>query len=134
MSYGASFALQKAVYGALTASAELQASVDGAVFDQPPTGAVPALYVTLGPEKVRDRSDGSARGAWHEFDVSVVSESGGFGGAKSVGVLVSDLLNGAGLTLERGELTGLHFVKAAARRVSGDRRIDLTFRARVDAI
>lgn len=134
MSYAAAAALQKAVFGALQASGDLHNVVDGAVFDQPPSGSVPALYVTLGPEKVSDRSDGTAHGARHEFVVSVVSESGGFGAAKTVAALISDLLQGADLTLERGELVGLHFIKATARRVSGIRRIDLTFRARVDAI
>jgi hypothetical protein len=47
---------------------------------------------------------------------------------------VSDALIGADMTLERGRLTGLHFYRARARREgTGDvRRIDLTFRARVD--
>jgi hypothetical protein len=46
---------------------------------------------------------------------------------------VSDALVDADLTLTRGVLVALHFLKASARRIDeGDtRRIDLTFRARV---
>jgi hypothetical protein len=48
-------------------------------------------------------------------------------------VAVSDALVGASLTLSRGVLVSLLFVKANARRIDeGDtRRIDMTFRARV---
>lgn len=134
MSYGAAAALQEAVYQRLTGDAGLAALVGGAVFDAVPRGPLPATYVTLGPEEVRDRADGTGGGAWHRFTVSVVTEKAGFQGAKQVAAAVSDALAGAELDLSRGRLAGLHFFRARARRAgSGDlRRIDLTFRARVD--
>ena len=54
--------------------------------------------------------------------------------AKTVAGIVSDALVTADLSLERGRLVALHFDRArAAREGTGDlRRIDLTFRARVE--
>jgi Protein of unknown function (DUF3168) len=134
MSYGVSGALQSAVFQQLVADAALGALVSGQVFDAAPPGVAPPLYVSLGPEKVADRSDQSSQGATHDFTVSVVSDSAGFLAAKEVAALVSDLLSGASLSLTRGVLVALMFRTAKARRVQqGDvRRIDLTFRALVE--
>ncbi len=48
--------------------------------------------------------------------------------------MISDALVDATLVLARGKLIGLRFVKAKARRVdtASTRRIDITFRARVE--
>ena len=134
MTYAISAALQVAVYGALAGDATLSALVGGAVFDAEPAGSLPELYVTLGPESVRAGSDGSGGGAVHEFVISVVTDAAGFTTAKQVGVVVCDILIDAELALDRGRLVSCRFLKAkAARAESGTaRRIDLTFRARVD--
>jgi hypothetical protein len=134
MTYAISAALQVAVYGALAGDATLSGLVGGAVFDAEPAGSLPELYVTLGPESVRAGSDGSGGGAVHEFVISVVTDSAGFTTAKQVGVVVCDILIDAELALDRGRLVSCRFQKAkAARAESGTaRRIDLTFRARVD--
>ncbi|WP_324752961.1 DUF3168 domain-containing protein [Roseovarius sp. Pro17] len=132
MSYGGSAALQAAVYGQLIGDAELSALVGGAIYDAPPAGALPSLYVTLGPEDVRDRSDATSGGAWHRFTVSVVSDAAGFAAAKQAAAAVGDALTDAELSLDRGHLAALNFYKARARRDDQLRRIDLTFRARVD--
>ncbi|GAB4384041.1 MAG: DUF3168 domain-containing protein [Albidovulum sp.] len=99
-----------------------------------PPGTVTGTYVSIGPEDVRDASDQVGRGAFHEFTVSVVTDQAGFQQAKEVAAAVSDSLAGAALPLARGRLVGLWFVKARARRVekADMRRIDLTFRARVE--
>ncbi len=133
MSYALSSALQAAVYQALANDAALAALVGTDIFDAIPSGTVPEIYVALGPEKARDASDLSGAGAWHEFTISVVSESTGFTRAKEAAGIVSDILVDADLTLARGRLVGLRFRRATAARVgTGDtRRIDLTFRARV---
>ena len=133
MSYTSSAALQKAVFAALSGSATLSDAVSGAIFDAAPTGAIPALYVSLGPEVVRDRSDISGSVARHEFTVAVVAAQGGFVSAKEIAVLVNEVLSDADLALERGQLRHLIFVRASAKRGTGDeRRIDLVFRACVD--
>ncbi|WP_298256665.1 DUF3168 domain-containing protein [uncultured Litoreibacter sp.] len=134
MTYAISAALQGAVYGALAGDAGLSGLVGGAIFDAEPAGSLPELYVTLGPESVRAGSDGSGGGAVHEFIISVVTDAAGFSTAKQAGVAVCDLLIDADLELDRGRLVSCRFLKAkAARAESGTaRRIDLTFRARVD--
>ncbi|WP_212525987.1 DUF3168 domain-containing protein [Actibacterium sp. MT2.3-13A] len=133
MSYGVSAALQAAVYQRLTGDAVLGALVGGAIYDALPSGTLPDLYVSLGPEEARDRSDMTGAGALHLFTVSVVSAAAGFQAAKAAAAAVSDALVDAPLTLSRGALAGLHFDRARAQRLTdGTRRIDLRFRARVD--
>ena len=136
MSYGVSAALQTAVFQALSGDVTLNGLVGNAIYDAAPTGTVPALYVSLGPEDVIDASDKTGQGARHEFVVSVVSDTAGFLTAKSVGAAISDVLVDADLTLSRGTLIGLYFVSAKARRVqdSDVRRIDIRFMARVEDI
>lgn len=134
MSYGVAAALQTAVYQALVADATLTGMVGSAIYDAAPTGSLPSLYVSLGPEDVTDASDKTGAGARHEFTVSVVADAAGFLTAKQVATAISDVLVDADLTLNRGSLVGLYFVSAKARRVqdSDVRRIDLKFRARVE--
>ena len=134
MSYGAGAALQAAIHERLTGDAALSALVGTAIFDAPPVGTLPELYVTLGPEEVRPGGDATAGGAWHRLTVSVIARAAGFAAAKQAAAAVSDALVDARLTLARGHLTGLHFYRARALREARGtvRRIDLTFRARVD--
>ncbi|MEL6840852.1 MAG: DUF3168 domain-containing protein [Pseudomonadota bacterium] len=133
MSYGVAGALQAAVFQALSADVALGALVNGAIYDALPAGALPALYVILGSEDVKDASDQTGGGALHEFTVSVVTEQAGFASAKDAAAAVSDALVDADLTLARGTLVSLNFYKAKAARVgTGDmRQINLIFRARV---
>jgi hypothetical protein len=132
MSYASAAALQEAVFAALTADASVAALSGGAVFDAMPPGAVPSLYVSLGPEQARQRADATADGALHDVSVLVVSSAAGFGAAKALAVAVSDALDGAALTLARGRLVALHFRRAQAKRDGDSRRIELWFRARID--
>lgn len=132
MSYGMTAALQTAVYDVLSADSGLAALVGGNVFDALPPGPLPPLYVTLGPEKVRDRSDGSAGGAVHDFSVTVTSSAAGFHGAKEAAAAVSDALLAAPLTLARGRVARVRFHRARAARSGADRRIEIWFRARLD--
>ncbi|MGH1424722.1 MAG: DUF3168 domain-containing protein [Pseudooceanicola sp.] len=134
MTYAVSAALQKAVYQTLANDAALGALVGNAIFDAPPSGTVPETYVSLGEEIVRDRSDKTGAGARHDFTVSVVTDADGFQAAKGVAGAVSDALDAGLGVLERGTLAGLWFLRARARREGAGqiRRIDLTFRARVD--
>lgn len=134
MSYAIGAALQAAVYQRLASDAALGALVGGAIYDSIPPGTATGTYVSLGPEDVRDASDQVGRGALHEFTVSVVTDQAGFQSAKSVAAAVSDALSDADLVLARGRLVGLWFLSARARRVekADIRRIDVTFRARVE--
>lgn len=131
MSYGAASALQAAVYGLLSAAPGL-ATVS--VVDAIPPGGGSGTFVLLGPEEVLDQSDSTGGGAEHRFSVSVISDATGFLAAKSVAVAVSDALVNATPVLTRGRVVGIRFIKAVAKRLDdGDvRRVDLTFRARVE--
>ena len=133
MSYGAAAALQAAIYQALTGDAALGALVGTNIYDAIPSGSVPPLYVALGPELARDRSDKTGAGAEHEFTVAVVTDSAGFAEAKEAAAAVSDALVDADLALSRGALVSLNFYRAKAVRIgtADERRIDLTFKARV---
>jgi Protein of unknown function (DUF3168) len=131
MSYAAAAALQTAVYGRLTGFPALAGVT---VVDAVAPGAGTGQFILLGPEATNDRSDKSGAGAEHQFQVSVISDDTGFLSAKVIAGHVSDALIGAGLTLTTGKLVSLYFVRAIARRLKeGEhRRIDMTFRARVD--
>lgn len=133
MSYGVAAALQAAVYAQLAGDVALGAIVGTDIFDALPSGALPSLYVALGPEVVKDQSDKTGGGALHELSVSVITDVAGFAQAKSAAAAVSDALVDADLTLTRGQLVSLNFYKATAARVgTGDtRQINLVFRARV---
>lgn len=133
MSYAMSAALQAAIYQRLLADAALSALVGTNVFDAAPKGKMPGLFVVLGAEKVRDASDATSTGAWHDLTVAVVTDAAGFQNAKEAAAAVSDALHDAALVLSRGRLVSLRFLQAQAGRESGaKRRIDLTFRARVE--
>lgn len=134
MSYGASAALQGAVYQLLLTDTALQAVVGSAVFDEVPPGPVSGTFVSLGDGEVRDMSDATGGIGEHRFDVSVISDAEGFAAAKTAAEAVSDALVGAAPVLSRGRIVSLSFVKARARRVRAGqtRRIDMTFRAIVE--
>lgn len=134
MSYGMAAALQEAVFQRLSGDAVLAGLVGGAVYDVMPSGPLPPLYVSLGPEEVRDASDKTGGGARHDFTVSVVADGSGFHAAKTVAAAISDALVGGELPLARGRLVALNFLRArASREGTGQlRRIDLRFRARID--
>jgi hypothetical protein len=131
VSYGMAQALQAAIFQRLTADSGL-AGIP--VVDALPKGQGNGTFIVIGPEDVIDRSDKTGGGAEHRFSVSVISDAAGFLAAKAVAVLVSDSLVDAPLVLARGRLSGLWFLRAVARRLDDGkaRRIDLTFRARVE--
>ena len=127
-------ALQSAVFARLSADPDLTALVGTAIYDSLPAGVLPSLYVSLGPETVRDRSDQTGRGARHDIVISVLSDAGGFAAAKAAAAAVNEALLGAELVLTRGRVVTLGFERAKALRVEAGRmrRIDLTFRVRTD--
>jgi hypothetical protein len=130
MSYGAAAALQAAIYGRLTGAVALTGVQ---VLDAVPSGGGTGTFVLIGPEEVIDQSDKTGGGAEHRLTVAVISDAAGFQAAKVVAVAVSDALVDAPLTLARGHLVGLRFLRAKAVRLDNGltRRIDLSFRARV---
>ena len=133
MTYAVSSALQTAIYQHLLADPTVAGFVGTDIFDALPSGALPNTYVSLGPEEARDASDVCSEGAIHDFLISVVTDTSGFQSAKDVAAAICDALQDPSLTLARGHLVDLWFQKAKAARSDdgSSRRIDLTFRARV---
>lgn len=134
MTYALSVALQRSLFERLAGDATLVSLVGTAIFDAVPSGALPETFISLGSEQVRDASDQTGNGAVHRIDVSVRTQKPGYAGAKAIAVAVSDALHNADLTLERGRLVYLRFLRAEARRVdqSAGREIRMQFSARVD--
>ena len=126
--------LQRGVFETLTADAALAAIVGTEIYDGRPPGVVPDLFVALGPEDVRDRSDKTTRGAEHRFEVSVFSSRDGFADAKAAAAAISDALNEARPGLTRGQVISMTFQRARARRLRAgqSRAIEMTFRAIVE--
>ncbi|MCJ8139300.1 DUF3168 domain-containing protein [Falsirhodobacter halotolerans] len=126
MSYAISAPLQAAIYARLTEA--LRVPVLDATDE-----ARGGTWVLIGPEDVRDRSDVTGRGAEFRLVISVLSDASGFQEAKAVAGQVGDALVRP-LELERGRVVGVWFDRAQARRLNAGRarRIDLTFRVRVE--
>ncbi|UWQ16988.1 DUF3168 domain-containing protein [Jannaschia sp. M317] len=133
MTYAMGDSLQMAIYSRLSGDPAMDTLLGGAIYDAVPQSA-PDLFVALGPERVRDASDKSGAGALHEMTISVVTTGDGYLAAKEAAALVSDTLLSGALTLTRGRVVYLRFLRARARRdrAEGTRRIDMTFRARLD--
>lgn len=131
MSYGAAAALQAAIFQLLSNAPDL-AGVS--VVDAAPPGTGTGTFVMIGPEEALDASDKSGGGAEHRVLISVISDATGFLAAKTVASAVSAALVDTTPALTTGRVVGIRFVKAVAKRLEdGDvRRIDLTFRARVE--
>jgi len=136
MSYAISQALQTAVFAALSADVTLSGLIGSNIYDAPPSGTLPETYILLGEEVVKPKGDMSVDGAVHEIYVSVFSSAAGFSAGKAVAVSVSDVLTDAALSLGRGQLSSLRFLKARARRgvPPNGRRVDLVFRAYVEDV
>jgi hypothetical protein len=131
MSYAVAAVLQTAIYGLLSSAPDLT-GVD--ILDAVPPGGGTGTFVLLGPEEVVDASDKSGGGAEHRFVISVISDLTGFLAAKTVAAAVSEALIGQTAAMATGRIVSILFQKAVAKRLEdGDaRRIDLTFRARIE--
>ncbi|MFK7877433.1 MAG: DUF3168 domain-containing protein [Paracoccaceae bacterium] len=134
MSYAVAAALQTAIYQTLIADTTVSGLIGTAVYDAVPSGAVPDLYISLGPEIASDASDKTGSGALHRFTISVISNAPGFATAKTLAAAICDALVDGDLSLSRGRVVHLNFDKAAAARIGAGngRKIDLRFAARVE--
>lgn len=136
MSYAGSGALQAAIWEVLRADPDLGALVGDAVYDAMPSRPPSGVHVAIGAEDAVDAGDFSAAGARHDFVVSVLdgSESGGFADVKRAAAAVAAALEGVLPALEQGRVVAIWFLRSRARRGGrgGERRVDLTFRARID--
>lgn len=134
MSHLLSDVLQRVLYERLSTDSALAAIVGTHVYDAMPAGPVPDLYVLLGEEAVADASDISGSGAVHDFAISVMSSADSFLILKEAAAAIHAALFASPLSLTRGHVVGLWFRASRAKRsASGQRKIDLKFRARLAA-
>lgn len=131
MSYAAAAAFQTAIYTTLTSNDALSGV---SVVDAIPSGGASSTFVLIGPEDIRNASDKTGGGAEHNFDVSVISNAQGFLAAKTVAAAVSGALIGQRPSMSVGRIISINLKKVKARRLDDGsaRRIDMTFRARVE--
>ena len=139
MSYAGSEALQRAVYQRLIANPGVTAQVGTEIYDAAPpidAAAQPEVYIHFGSERVRDVGSQTSRSARHDFSIFVQAGTTGFLRAKAAAGAVCDALIDAEMPLSRGELVGLSFVSAEARRGPAPtrRQIELRFRATIDGL
>ncbi|WP_085308677.1 DUF3168 domain-containing protein [Planktotalea arctica] len=134
MSVLLSGALQSALYTRLSDDPVLAGIVGVHVYDAVPAGPLPDLYVLLGEEAVKDASDKSGAGAVHDLLISVMSTADSFLTLKQAASAIWDALSSTDLALSEGRVVGLWFASSNAKRsAAGQRKIDLKFRARVEA-
>ncbi|RRH77318.1 DUF3168 domain-containing protein [Falsigemmobacter faecalis] len=133
MSYQGGAALQAGLYLCLSTWPGLE---DVLIADAVPGGTAPETWVLIGAEEVRDASDVSSSGAEHRLELSVLSRAAGFQQAKAVAAEISQALGAGGLSVAGSRVSGLWFHRARAHRLQGGalRRIDLTFRVRLDPV
>ena len=107
MSGEASWALQKAVFEALTANANLMGAISGVYDHVPADSAFP--YVTIGETTVTDWSSKTFDGQAHSVTLHVWSRARGRKELKEILALTYDTLNGAALSIEGQQLVDLRF-------------------------
>ena len=107
MSGEASWALQKAVYDALTANTDLTAVVSGVYDHVPADTAFP--YVTIGETTIADWSSKSFDGQVHALTLHIWSRARGRKEVKEIMALLYDTLHDASLSVEDQELVNIRF-------------------------
>jgi hypothetical protein len=135
MSFLHSQALQAAIYSALSTNASLVALVATQIYDAVPNGELVSNYVLIGEEKSLNRGDYTGKASRHDITISVVSNANGFSDAKVIASEICEILDENPMALSAGNMRRIQFRSARAKRNSGamERRIDLVFRALIDA-
>ena len=111
---GAAWALQQAIYAALTANAAVTALCGGRVFDAVPRGSA-FPYVVIGEAEERDAGTGASE---HRLALHLWSRGGGSREIKQLAAAVKAALDGAPLTLSGHALISLTFLSADYTRQS----------------
>jgi len=118
------WALQQAVFAALSANAAVQSTVAGRVFDGvPETAAMP--YIVLGEASEKDNATATDLGTSHALAIHIWSRNGGTREAKQIASAVRACLDHAALTLSGHTLIDLAFASGDYARQSDGK----TFRA-----
>lgn len=126
--------LQAALFDRLTSDAEVGALAGAHIYDAVPAGPVPDLYVLLGEETVKDVTDSSGPAALHDVSITIISTAESFLALKTLAAAITQALLGAPLTLAAGQVAAIWPQRSEARRnASGQRRIELKFKLRIEA-
>lgn len=107
----ADFALQKAIYGALIADADVAAIVAARVFDFVPRDAA-FPYLVIGDARERDWSTGDSPGSDLRLTLRAHSRAGGRREAKQLIAAMRQALTGRDLAPNGFHTLGLYFVGA----------------------
>lgn len=123
---GISFALQQAIFAALSASSDLQALIGNRLFDfVPPDSIFP--YVVLGDGNESDWSTATEDGTEHAVQIDVWSREPGHKEAKQIADVIRATLNNAALTVTGATLIDIrHLTTDFSRESDGQ-----TFQARI---
>jgi len=126
----ASWALQSAVYVALTGDSAIQSLLGTRIFDAVPRNAA-FPYAVFGDGKETNWDTATEAGSEHQFVVTVWSRAGGHKEAKSIADAIRFRLNNATLSLDGHALVDLRFVDCEyARETDGQTySATLSFRA-----
>ncbi|WP_088348505.1 MULTISPECIES: DUF3168 domain-containing protein [Rhodomicrobium] len=98
--------LQKTVYTALAADAQLTALIDTGLYDHVPQNAA-FPFVVIDQMQLRDWSTGTERGSEHVLMLHVWSRQEGKREAYAIADAVREVLDGAELTLDDNRLVNL---------------------------
>ena len=116
----ASWALQQAIYAALTMDDGVSEALDGRVFDTPPRAAS-FPYCVIGDDVASDWSTATEKGSEHALTVHVWSRADGQMQAKLAAEAVRDALDGAELAITGQVLIALsHLATEHARESDGE--------------
>jgi hypothetical protein len=126
----ASWALQQAVFAALSADAALTARISARLYDAPPRKSEFPYLVFAEDEEAAWNTAGDI-GSEHRIVVDVWSRAGGRRECKEIAASVSAVLDDAALTLTGHHLVSLRLVRTVYGRIDDGRtfRARLTFRA-----
>jgi Protein of unknown function (DUF3168) len=125
-----SWALQQAIFSALSASSDLQALIGTRLFDEVPReSAFP--YAVIGDDVETNYDTATEAGSQHIADVDIWSRGGGHKESKSIADVVRTTLDGAALSPSGQTLVGIRYQGADfVRQTDGETyRATLHFRA-----
>jgi hypothetical protein len=125
----ASWALQSAVFTALSADETVQSLLSTRIFDAVPREAA-FPYAVLGDGKESNFDTATEEGSEHTFPLTVWSRNGGHNEAKSVADAIRFRLNGATLSLDGHALVDLRFLDCEYARDTDGETYSATLRFR----
>jgi hypothetical protein len=125
----ASWALQSAVFAALSADATMQSLLDTRIYDAVPLNPT-FPYAVLGDGTEINADTATEEGSEHRFTVTVWSQGGGHAESKSIADAVRFRLNNATLSLDGHALVDLRFQDCDYARETDGETYSATLRFR----